>query len=102
MKVRTPDSTNIAPAAKPANPPHLTISDDIPTPPFSTPLTLRGSGALRSPSGLVDPRYGGFGIFNLYDQPSVPFVLKPDHHHLLRGVHVPEYQLALLVSRCPP
>src|SRR5918997_2786546 len=118
-------STNITAANTPANPPHLTVSDDIPTPPCSTPLrqgydatrlgpahltkpyslkrlevlgTLRRSGAVRSPSGLVDPRYGGFGIFNLYDQPSVAFVSKADHHRFLRVVHVPEYQLALSVE----
>src|SRR5919106_3991217 len=93
-----PETKNITPATTPANPPHLTISDDIPTPPCSTPLTLLCSGNLRSPGGLVDPRCGGFGIFNLYYQPSVAFVLKPDHHRLLRVVHVPEHQLALLVE----
>src|ERR671913_1220251 len=92
-----PDSKNIPPATPPATPPHLTMSRDILPPPCSTPLTLLCSGTLRSPGGLVDPRYGGFGIFHLYNQPSVAFVLKPDHHRLLRVVHVPEYQLALLV-----
>src|SRR5215208_3996920 len=79
-----PESKNITPAATPANPPHMTMSRDIPPPPCSTPLTLLCSGALRSPGGLVDPPYGGFGIFHLYNQPSVPFVLKVDHHRLLR------------------
>src|SRR5215208_6319207 len=96
-----PESKNITPAATPANPPHMTMSRDIPPPPCSTPLTLLCSGALRSPGGLVDPPYGGFGIFHLYNQPSVPFVLKVDHHRLLRIVHVPKEQLALLVvSAC--
>src|SRR5919107_3747136 len=98
MKVRMPESKNITPATTPANPPHLTISDDIPTPPCSTPLTLLCSGTLRSPGGFVDQRYCGFGIFNLYYQPSVAFVLKADHHRLLRVVHVPKDQLALPVE----
>ena len=43
---RRPGLTTGEITGTPANPPHLTIADGIPTPPCSTPLTLRGSGAL--------------------------------------------------------
>src|SRR5215210_4860764 len=47
---------------------------------------------------LLDGSDRGRRIFDLYDQPRVPLVPKPDHDGLLRVVHVPEYPLAFLME----
>src|SRR5215210_3327679 len=47
---------------------------------------------------LLDGSDRGRRIFDLYDQPRVPLVPKPDHDGLLRVVHVPEDPLAFLME----
>src|SRR3712207_3034394 len=47
---------------------------------------------------LLDSRGCGVWVVNLDNQPGVPLVPKPDHHRLLRIVHIPEHTLALLVK----
>src|SRR5215218_2723235 len=47
---------------------------------------------------LLDGSDRGRRIFDLYDQPRVPLVPKPDHDGLLRIMHVPEYPPAFLME----